>query len=533
MLKYPPIYSRKETEELIASGEFPENAAVISFCDTGTAPRDRVNYSSVCDRVMYVEIDDFERDELAKYGMTYDTFFPDADEVASFILDAFADKLYIMCQCEYGESRSAGCAAAIYEYFEGNATWIFSNYIYYPNKLIYHKILEELRAQSKRVELHAHTNMSLMKGLSPAGELISWAVDDEQPALAITDCGTVHAFPEASLAAGEEPYSFKTIYGMEGVLSDGLYKNSTLVILAKNQTGLKNLYKLVTLSHKEDPTSPRFSRETLSELREGLIIGSGSESGELFRAVAEKRAEDELWEIARFYDYLEICPSMPENICRSIVSLGEYMNIPVCAAGNVYYANSDSEIVYHIALNDEPRYVDSLSAPRLYFRDTDEMREAFEYLGKRTSFEVVVLNTNRIADSIEPIHIYPYKAPPIKITDEVSDGCICIGKIEQLSKLEAVKRVEEYAARYELEWLDDRIELFSEELAWIKTGIIPSGKYLTFPEGYDIEELTPLQYSSDGKPLMTHFDISFFEIAAMTAEEIHLKNRRWRRRRRR
>lgn len=143
---FAEIYSRKDIESIIAKGEFPQNTAVISFCDRGTEPGCRVDYSSVCDRVMYIEFDDLEFDELEEEGYSRDTFFSEASEAAEFIIKAYNDGMNIICQCDYGQSRSAGCAAAINEHFYNAGIDIFADYRYYPNKLIYHKILEKLRS---------------------------------------------------------------------------------------------------------------------------------------------------------------------------------------------------------------------------------------------------------------------------------------------------------------------------------------------------------------------------------------------------
>lgn len=147
---YVRIYSRKEIETIITEGRFPENTAVISFCDSGTKPRDRVNYSGVCERIMYIELDDLELDELEENGYSYDTFFPEADETAEFIIDAYNSGMDIICQCEYGQSRSAGCAAAIYEHFYHDGFFFFTNYRYYPNKVVYHKVLDALKAYKEK-----------------------------------------------------------------------------------------------------------------------------------------------------------------------------------------------------------------------------------------------------------------------------------------------------------------------------------------------------------------------------------------------
>lgn len=139
------IYSREKAEELIKSGLFPKNAAVISFCDCGVEPRDRVNYSAVCDRVMYIELDDIAHEDFEEYGLSDEAFFPEAEETAEFILSAAKDGANIVSQCEYGEGRSAGCAAAILEHFEGAGITVFADDRYYPNKAVFRKLLDSMK----------------------------------------------------------------------------------------------------------------------------------------------------------------------------------------------------------------------------------------------------------------------------------------------------------------------------------------------------------------------------------------------------
>ena len=144
------IYSRKDIEALIGSGHFPQNAAAVSFCDRGSEPCDRVDYSGVCGRVMYIELDDLDLEELSESGFTYDTFFPEADEAAEFIIAVYNSGMDIICQCEYGQSRSAGCAAAVMEHFYHTGISLFADYRYYPNKVVYHKIFDALKAYKER-----------------------------------------------------------------------------------------------------------------------------------------------------------------------------------------------------------------------------------------------------------------------------------------------------------------------------------------------------------------------------------------------
>lgn len=138
------IYSKTEIEAVIAEGKFPQNTAVISFCDVGTPPQERVNYSGVCSNVMYIEMDDLERDEFLECGVDPDNFFRDMHQEAEFIVNAYKKGMDIICQCVYGESRSAGCAAAILQYFYHTGIDIFADNRYYPNKVVYHTILDAL-----------------------------------------------------------------------------------------------------------------------------------------------------------------------------------------------------------------------------------------------------------------------------------------------------------------------------------------------------------------------------------------------------
>ena len=140
------IYSRKAIKELMDKG-FPQNTAVISFY-TPKNKRDyeekRVDYIDVCDRVFYVGIPDIDIEILADYGYTYDTYLAEADKLAKFIYEARAEGLDIICQCDYGQSRSAACAAAVLQHSEGRGIEIFADYRYYPNQLVYHKVFDAL-----------------------------------------------------------------------------------------------------------------------------------------------------------------------------------------------------------------------------------------------------------------------------------------------------------------------------------------------------------------------------------------------------
>jgi len=143
------IYSRNDMEKLLSQGKI-ENTAIISFHDpVGRGRRcledyQPIDFTGKCDRVMQIALHDLDPEALADFGLSVETYFPEADELAEFIYKAKDEGLDIICQCEYGQSRSAGCAAAILQHFSKNGIDVFTDYRYYPNQLVYHKVFDAL-----------------------------------------------------------------------------------------------------------------------------------------------------------------------------------------------------------------------------------------------------------------------------------------------------------------------------------------------------------------------------------------------------
>jgi DNA polymerase-3 subunit alpha (Gram-positive type) len=277
-------------------------------------------------------------------------------------------------------------------------------------------------APTTRIELHAHTRMSNMDAVVSAKDLIKTAAKWGHSAVAITDHGVVQAFPEAheaSLKAG-----IKVIYGMEGYLiEEDIKKARHIIILAQNSVGLRNLYRLISLSHlKYLYRTPRIPRKILMEYREGLLLGSACEAGELIQAILSGASEDELLKIADFYDYLEIQPIgnnsflIRENIVKNeedlrninkkVCELGTKINKLVVATCDVHFLNPEDE-VYRRILMAGKGFSDADQQPPLYFRTTEEMMNEFSYLGQGKAYEVVVENPRRISDMIEKIKPIP------------------------------------------------------------------------------------------------------------------------------
>ena len=220
------------------------------------------------------------------------------------------------------------------------------------------------------------------------------------------------------------------------------------IILAANETGRINLYRLVSMGHLDYfYRKPRVPKSMFLKYRDGLIIGSACEAGELYRALLDEAPESRIKELVDFYDYLEIQPignnkfmiesERVENIHsfedlkdmnRKIVALGEKYNKPVCATCDVHFLDPEDEIYRKIIFAGK-KMKDADDQPPLFLRTTEEMLEEFSYLGQEKAFEVVVTNTNLIADRIEKMSpVYPDKCPPVIPKSDETLTNICYNK---------------------------------------------------------------------------------------------------------
>ncbi|MBE6766248.1 MAG: PolC-type DNA polymerase III [Ruminococcaceae bacterium] len=332
-------------------------------------------------------------------------------------------------------------------------------------------------AEHKRIELHCHTNMSAKDAVSSAGDIIKHAAKLGHSAIAITDHGVVQAYPAAAAAvkklrkAGKD---FKVIYGVEGYLVDDekydLSKMNSkeigklrrhIIMLVKDFTGLKNLYKLVSEAHLNDfHGRPCTLRSKLKAHREGLIVGSACEAGEFYTAIIDGKTDEELCEIARFYDYLEIQPvgnnefmirasAEPDHVDkrsgavtpnrfrrvtsfdvirdfnRKVVEIADKVGLPVVATGDVHFLKKEDEVIRKILLAGQGFDDFDHQAP-LWLHTTAEMLEEFSYFGDRAE-EFVVTNPAKINEMIsgDIIPVPDGNYPPVieGSDDELRDIC--------------------------------------------------------------------------------------------------------------
>ena len=287
-------------------------------------------------------------------------------------------------------------------------------------------------AEKKRVELHLHTTLSQLDAITRPKDLMKRLAEWGHTAVAVTDHGAVQGYPEVFNAAGGDKATIKIIYGMECYLTDQLgevtkeeAKNIPswhCILLVKNLKGLRNLYELISKSNLnyfyKKPRIPRFELEAH---REGLIIGSACSEGELYHAISHHEDEDKILKIASFYDYLEIQPTGNdmylvregvaanvkelENNTKKILELADKLGKLCVATCDVHFLDPE-DAIYRCVMQTGQGFKDADEQPPIYLRTTEEMLKEFTFLGDR-AYEVVVENTNIIADQIERIRPVP------------------------------------------------------------------------------------------------------------------------------
>lgn len=322
----------------------------------------------------------------------------------------------------------------------------FANeYVLRPNSIAtVLKAEKEDNEPEKRVELHLHTSLSTMDGISSPTSLVNRAAKWGHKAIAITDHGVVQALPEANSAAKRA--GIKLICGMEGYLvDDELYpdfmnmklrdfKRYHIIFLIKSLEGRKVLYKHISASNiKYFKNRPLIPKSALKEHRNGIIIGSACEQGEVYQAILEDQPQEKLLEIASFYDYLEIQPNGNNafmlrsgsdeyiqtkkgeekknpywrvnteedliNINKKIIALADELGKMTVATGDVHFLD-EKDAKFRAVIMASKGFDDADEQAPLYFKTTGEMLEEFAWAGERAK-EFVIYNPNKIADMID------------------------------------------------------------------------------------------------------------------------------------
>lgn len=337
-----------------------------------------------------------------------------------------------------------------------------NQYVLRPNAIASVKKYEEIDdAEEKRVELHLHTSISEMDGISSPKDIVKRAIKWGHKAIAITDHGVVQGLPEAFAASGKGK-DIKLILGMEGYLVDdikypnfmdlkrGSYPRYHIILLVKEDTSLdksipeeersygrKNLYQLISHSNVETfkDGRPLIPKSLLAEKRDGILIGSACEQGELIQAIIAEKSDEELDEIASFYDYLEIQPTGNNefmirrgnqeyyldkrgnqkknihwkinsqedliDINRKVVEVGDRLDKLVVATGDVHFLDK-KDAKFRAIIQASHGFDDADNQAPLYFKTTNEMLSDFAWAGDRAR-EFVIDNPNKIVDMIQDV----------------------------------------------------------------------------------------------------------------------------------
>jgi DNA polymerase-3 subunit alpha (Gram-positive type) len=345
--------------------------------------------------------------------------------------------------------------------------------------------LRQETADAHRVELHAHTKMSQMDGLTALDELVARAAYWGHPAIGITDHGNVHAFPEAHALA--KKHRIKVLFGSEAYLANhasadveqlvtrkekggrglsrdeqGEFKSAVhhIILYARTQQGLRNLYELISLAHcKYFYGKPLIPRDVLEQYRAGLLIGSACECGEIYHLVllahtkrlTPEQFAEQFAAAQALYDYFEIQPrannmfyvargtlASEEDLVainRRICELGAQFDKPVVATGDAHVLDPHELLlrrVLQIGQGYDKESDESSDAP-LYFKTTDEMLEEFAYLGPAQARTVVIDNPQRVAASVEVLAPIPTGFHPPKLEGaETSLRAMCETRCREL-----------------------------------------------------------------------------------------------------
>lgn len=438
-------------------GRIPENSRPMRMIDI--APEEQSVY-------VWGEIGDFEAN-LTKRGDKFRVSFSISDHSNALNVKMLMDKDK-MSRISSVMDGNYILLAGEYEYDNWDKDYVVTKV---KGMAVIDRYEETDTADEKRVELHCHTNMSTKDAVSGAGSIIKRAYAWGHKAVAITDHGVVQSYPAAAEAVKgirKSGGDFKVIYGVEAYFVDDTKGETDItklsryhqIILVKDLVGLKNLYKLVSTAHVTDfYKKPCTRKSEILKHREGLLLGSACEAGDLYQAIMRGATDEELLEIAKFYDYLEIQPlgnnefmvrdsSKPDKVNkkgvvtenpykhiksidiikdfnRKVVEIADRLKLPVVATGDVHFLTKEDALIRKILMAAQG-FEDFDNQAPLYLKTTNEMLEDFAYFGDRAK-EFVITNPNKIADMIsgDVIPVPEGNYPPVieGSDDELREIC--------------------------------------------------------------------------------------------------------------
>ena len=273
-------------------------------------------------------------------------------------------------------------------------------------------------APIKRVELSVQTKMSNDISTISVRDAFDFAIKNNHKAIAFTNYNNVQDFPEIQSIAKEHS-ELKVIYGTTLLYENDNGGPMAITLLIKNQQGVKNLYKIISSMSETFFDTGIVHINSIERYRENLLCGATGDLSDLFLALKEKKSQSQILSIAKKYDYFVLYPTDDLNtrsIYQQIVELGKKLHIPVIASGDCHYYYKKDEICICVVkgiceINDQQ-----------YLRNTEEMLKAFGFLGDEDAYEVVVKNTNLIADSIDNVIPLRDDSPTFDMPN--ADSCI-------------------------------------------------------------------------------------------------------------
>ena len=320
------------------------------------------------------------------------------------------------------------------------------------------------RKYAERVELHCHSVYSQEDGVSTVKDIIEFAADNGMTAVALTDHDSVSGFVEAAHYSSQHE-NFKMIYGMEAFAVNDLEPSVTgdekyikespsfhVTFLIMNETGKENLYQLMSDSEeKYKAFKPRMPWSEIQKNREGLLVGSACEVGELYLAVMDGESDGVLEEIASRYDYIEVQPAENKLYCvdddeasyvegleyvqkfdKKVIEIADRLGKMIVATSDAHFVTQE-EAVVRAVLQRHLGYADD-NQLEIYFRTTEEMLGCFSYLGEERAWEIVVENSNKIAEMIDDVTVVYKTGEHYPILNDASGRLrrICFQKAHEI-----------------------------------------------------------------------------------------------------